>query len=191
MVEDKLLMAEKRLEEIAKKIKKCKICRQNKVGLPVPGEGNVRAKIVFIGEAPGKEEAKTGRPFVGRAGKLLRSLIVEAGLKETEVFITSPVKYFPEHVTPTLEEINHGRVHLQDQLDIIMPAIVVLLGRVAALAVLKKNVEIAKDHGKIFEENGIKYFISYHPAAPLHSPKTKIELIKDFKKLKKLISYGK
>jgi uracil-DNA glycosylase len=178
---------QKALEKIAEEIKKCRICRKDKVGLPVPGEGNANADIVFIGEAPGKEEAKTGRPFVGRSGKLLRSLIKEAGLKEADVFITSPVKYLPKHVTPTPAEVAHGRKHLQKQFAVIEPKIIVLLGRVAVLAVLEKNILIAKEHGKIIKQDGKQYLLAYHPAAPLYSPKLREELVKDFKKLKKII----
>jgi DNA polymerase len=154
----------------------------------VSGEGSPEAKIVFIGEAPGKEEAKTGRPFIGRSGKLLRQLINETGLSENEVFITSPVKYLPEYVTPTPEDVAHGRVHLMEQFKIIEPKVVVLLGRVAALAVLEKDISVAKERGTVVEKDGLKYLMTYHPAAPLYSPKVKAELLKDFEKLKTLIS---
>jgi DNA polymerase len=179
---------QKALDKIARKIAACKICQQGKVGLPVPGEGNAAADIVFIGEAPGKEEAKTGRPFIGRSGKLLRQLINETGLSENEVFITSPVKYLPEYVTPTPEDVAHGRVHLMEQFKIIEPKVVVLLGRVAALAVLEKDISVAKERGTVVEKDGLKYLMTYHPAAPLYSPKVKAELLKDFEKLKTLIS---
>ncbi len=175
------------LEQIALQISRCRICKKDKIGVAVPGEGNPDADIIFIGEAPGKEEAKTGRPFIGRAGKLLRSLIAEAGLKEKAVFITSPVKYLPKHVTPTPEEVAHGRKHLMQQFAVIEPKVVVLLGRVAALAVLEQNISVAKEHGKVVEKDGIKYLLAYHPAAPLYAPKVKAEIVKDFLKLKKLV----
>jgi DNA polymerase len=176
------------LDNIAQQIERCKMCKQNKIGKAVPGEGSSDADVVFIGEAPGKNEANTGRPFIGRAGKLLRTLIAEAGLKDDDVFITSPVKRLPVYVTPTEEDIAHGRKHLNKQLDIIKPKIVVLLGRVAALALLNKNISVAKEHGTIIEQDGRKYLIAYHPAAPLYSPKLRDEIMKDFKKLKKLIA---
>lgn len=176
------------LEKISKQISKCKICQKDKIGLPVPGEGSPNAQIVFVGEAPGKKEAATGKPFIGPAGKLLRGLLADSGIKDSEVFITSPVKYLPKHVTPTPEEIAHGRTHLNDQLKVIQPKLVVLLGRVACLAVLEQNCSIAEDHGKIIKASGINYFLSYHPAAPLYSPKLRQVLAKDFKKLKRLIS---
>jgi uracil-DNA glycosylase family 4 len=176
-----------RLEKIAEEIEACKICKAGKIGRAVPGEGNADADIVFLGEAPGKKEAESGRPFIGPAGKVLRGLIKDAGLKDENVYITSPVKYLPKYVTPTPKDIKHGKKHLQKQLDIIQPKIVVLMGRVAALAMLNKNVSIAKEHGKIIKQDGITYLITYHPAAPLYSPKVREELVKDFKILKKLI----
>lgn len=175
------------LDKIAKQIQNCKICKKDKVGLPVPGEGDPDADIVFIGEAPGKNEAATGRPFIGRAGKLLRALIAEVGLKDEEVFITSPVKYLPVYITPRPEDIEHGRTHLFKQFAIIEPKIVVLMGNVASQAVLHEKFFIGKDHGKIIKKDGITYIISYHPAAPLYNPKLRDELKKDFMKLKALI----
>lgn len=175
------------LDNIAQEIVRCRICKTDKVGVAVPGEGNPDADIIFIGEAPGKEEAKTGKPFIGRAGKLLRSLINDIGLSDAKVFITSPVKYLPKHVTPTVAEIAHGRIHLLKQFEIIQPKMVVLLGRVAALAVLGRNISVAKEHGKVVAKDGINYLLAYHPAAPLYDPKVKAEITKDFKKIKKLV----
>ncbi len=181
---------QERLDTIAKEIEQCELCKVNKIGLAVPGEGSPNAGVVFIGEAPGKEEAKTGRPFVGRSGKVLRTLIAALGYKEQEVFITSPVKRLPVHVTPTEEEIDHGRIHLDAQLDIIAPKVVVMLGRVAGVALLKQNFSIGRDHGKFIEDRGRTYFLTYHPAAPLYSPSIKPELVKDFNKLKKFLKNG-
>lgn len=175
------------LEKIGDEIRGCRICKKGKIGVAVVGEGNCNADIVFIGEAPGKQEAESGRPFIGRAGKVLRGLIAEVGLKESDVYITSPVKYLPVYVTPTPEDVVHGRSHLKKQLEIIEPKVVVLLGRVAVLALLEKNVQISKFHGTIEVKDGISYAIMYHPAAPLYNPNVRPELVKDFKKLKKLI----
>jgi len=185
----KLTIAQKQkaLEVIAKEIEVCKICRKDKIGVSVPGEGSANADIVFIGEAPGKQESVIGRPFIGRAGKVLRGLIAEVGLKDKDVYITSPVKYLPSYVTPTPEDVAHGRIHLRKQLDVIDPKVVVLLGRVAVLALLEKNVSIGKVHGAIEEKDGITYAIMYHPAAPLYNPNVRVDLVKDFKRLKRLI----
>jgi len=184
------LKKQKELNAIADEIKSCQVCRKDKVGLPVPGEGRPDADIVFIGEAPGKQEAASGRPFIGRAGNVLRGLIREIDLNEYEVFITSPVKYLPVHVTPTPAEVAHGRIHLFEQFDIIQPKVIVLLGRIAALAVLEKDISVAQEHGKTIEKDGRTYFITYHPAAALYSPKIMIPLKEDFKMLKKIITRG-
>ena len=179
---------ERALAKIEREIRACKICRKDKVGVPVPGEGSANAKVVFIGEAPGKKESVVGKPFIGPSGKFLRQLIAAAGLKDSEIFITSPVKYLPKHVTPKPAEIEHGKIHLFRQLQVIKPKFVVLLGRVACLAVLGQNCSIANDHGKIIGSKGVSYFLSYHPAAALHSPGLRSVLARDFKKLKKLTS---
>ncbi|GIW61980.1 MAG: uracil-DNA glycosylase [Patescibacteria group bacterium] len=174
------------LDAIAKEIEQCDLCKIGKSGKPVPGEGNPDADIAFIGEAPGRVESETGRPFVGRSGQLLRSLIREIGLQEKEVYITSPVKYLPNRGTPTSEDIAHGREHLLKQLNIIHPKIVVLLGRVAAEGVLQKRVSVVKEHGKIIEDkDGIKYFLTYHPAAALRFPKKFLSSLReDFQKIR-------
>ncbi len=179
---------QKALDKIAKQIESCEICQQKKSGKAVPGEGNPDADIVFMGEAPGKTEAQTGRPFVGRSGKLLRSLITQAGLKEEDVFITSPVKYLPDRGTPTSQDIKHGRIHLKKQLEIIRPKVVVLLGRVAAEGALEKKVAVMKDHGKVIEvKDSVKYFLTLHPAVVLRFQKNKQLLLDDFITLKSLL----
>lgn len=191
------------LAQTTDEILNCRFCNQHKKGELVPGEGNSRAKIVFVGEAPGKEEIKTGRPFVGRAGKVLHELLAAAGLKAEEVYITSAVKYLPKtYVTPKPIDINHGRKHLDAQLAAIKPKVIVVLGNTAAVSLLGEKLPgekphagklastklaISKLHGTITEQDGYQYFFSYHPAAPLYSPKLRAIMIKDFKKLKQLI----
>lgn len=176
------------LKKIAREIEKCRICKKDTIGRAVPGEGNSDAKIVFIGEAPGRKEAETGRPFIGRSGQLLRSLIKEVGLKEKDIYITSPVKYLPKRGTPSASNIAHGKVHLDKQLAVVKPKIVVLLGTTAQKALLVKLYPILKEHGKIIIEEKGKYFITLHPAAVLRFPKYKSLFRSDFKKLKKLIN---
>jgi len=179
------------LEKIAAEIRVCKICQKDKIGMAVPGEGNADADIAFIGEAPGKKEAETGRPFIGRAGKLLRGLLADIGIKDADVYITSPVKYLPVYVTPNEADIAHGRIHLFKQLDIIQPKVVVLMGNTAMLAVLQEKFSVAEQHGTIIERGGMAYFLSYHPAAPLYAPKLREVIKADFLKLKKLVRKSK
>jgi uracil-DNA glycosylase len=180
---------QKALDKIAQEIEDCKICKVGKNGKAVPGEGNPDAEVVFIGEAPGRQEAVSGRPFIGRSGQLLRSLIRSIGMDDVkDVYITSPVKYLPDRGTPTSQDIAHGRIHLMKQFAVIQPKVVMLLGRVAAEGVLEKNVFVSKEHGAVIEEkDGIKYFLTYHPAAALRFPnKFKALLQEDFQTLKKI-----
>lgn len=178
---------QKQLDRIASDIKLCRICRSGKSGKAVPGEGNPDAEIIFIGEAPGRKEAETGRPFVGRSGQLLRNLIRETGLIEEEVFITSPVKYFPDRGTPTTTDIKHGRKHLFKQIDVINPKFIVLLGNVACKGVLGETIPVLSNHGRIIIREGKTYFITLHPAAVLRFPKYLPTIKSDFKKLRSLI----
>jgi DNA polymerase len=179
-----------KLNKIAKEIENCEVCKIGKIGKAVPGEGNPDAKIVFLGEAPGKTEAQTGRPFVGRSGKLLREEIKKAGLLESEVYITSPVKYLPKRGTPTSSDILHGKAHLKKQLEVIEPKIVVLLGSVAAQGALSEKIAVLKRRGEIIEKDGIKYLATLHPAAVLRFPtKYKKMFEEDFRLLKKLSSF--
>lgn len=176
-----------KLEKIAAEIRRCEVCKNNKSGLSVPGEGNPNAKVLFLGEAPGKQEAASGRPFIGRSGQLLRSLIRQIGLDEKRIFITSVVKYLPDRGTPSRSDILHGRVHLEKQLSIIEPKLVVLLGSVASQGMLDGKYPINKSHGTIIKKDGRKLFLTFHPAAALRFPPLKKLLEEDFKKLKGLI----
>jgi DNA polymerase len=178
----------KELSKIADEIEKCSACREWGTGKPVPGEGNPDATIVFIGEAPGREEARTGRPFVGRSGRLLRSMISGIGLAEEDVYITSPVKYLPLRGTPSRENIFHSRTHLLKQLSIIHPEIVVLLGSTACLALLDRKAGLTKEHGSVVREKGITYFLTYHPAYAMRFPAGKQEFLRDFRELARMIA---
>ncbi len=178
------------LENIAEEIRKCDECKIDRVGKAVVGEGSADADVVFIGEAPGKTEAATGRPFVGRSGKLLRTLIRNIGLFEEEVFITSPVKYLPVYVTPKPSDIVHGMKHLNKQLDVIRPKVIVLLGSTAIQGVLDKKLPTLKVHGTTVKENSRTYFITIHPAAAIRFQKYRPLIEEDFRKLKKILQKG-
>lgn len=177
-----------KLRLITEAIGKCEVCKESKIGLAVPGEGNPDGKLVFIGEAPGRKEAATGRPFIGRSGQLLRKMIREILALDDikDVFITSPVKYLPKHGTPRPSEIAHGRIHLLDQLNIIEPEIIVLMGNVAIRGVLNEELPVKSNHGKVIESNGKKYFLTLHPAAGIRFPQLKALIEDDFHKLSAL-----
>lgn len=179
------------LEKIAAEIRACRLCKKGGLGKAVPGEGNPDARIIFIGEAPGSEEAKIGRPFIGRSGKFLREMIRKTGLDEAEVFITSPVHYLPSRGTPSKEMIIHGRKHLREQLSVIKPELAVLLGNTACIAMLDRKIEISKMHGAVVENDGRKYFITFHPAYAMRFPDGKRRFLRDFSELKKIIQAGR
>jgi uracil-DNA glycosylase family 4 len=181
---------EQALNEIAAEIRACRPCKKGGVGKAVPGEGNPEARVVFVGEAPGKEEAKIGRPFIGRSGKFLRKMIHELGLEEHEVFITSPGHYLPIRGTPTKEMLIHGREHLFKQLSVIKPKFVVLLGNSACVAMLDSRMEISRSHGTIIEKEGRKYFITFHPAYAMRFPAGKKLFIRDFSELGRILKAG-
>ncbi len=176
-----------KLQKIAQEIESCSECRRNKSGKAVVGEGSPDAKVMFIGEAPGRNEATTGRPFIGRSGKLLREAIRGLDLREEDVYITSPVKYLPDYITPTDEDIFHGMTHLSKQIEIINPKVLVLLGRVAVRGVLGDKMMISKKHGEFVQKESRTYFISYHPAAAIRFQKFRQVFLDDFKKIKTAI----
>jgi uracil-DNA glycosylase family 4 len=153
-----------RLMDAALVICACRLCRKGGSEMQVPGEGTADFPIMFVGEAPGKEEAKIGRPFVGRSGAFLRRMIREAGMEEGQVFITSPVHYLPDSGKPSPGMIEHGATHLRKQVEAIKPRLVVLLGKSACRALLGRSIEIAKQHGTVIEQDGISFLISFHPA---------------------------
>src|SRR4030095_15580275 len=151
-------MSSGELERIAGEIERCAECKKGKSGLAVPGEGDPDARIMLIGEAPGATEARTGRPFVGRAGKFLDKVLARSGIERRSVFITSPVKYFPGKRAPDEEEIRHGFKHLSAQIEAIDPKVIVLMGRVAMKAVFPDlEVKITERHGELLEKDGRTY----------------------------------
>ena len=174
---------EEELQQVAREIEACSACKVGTKGKAVPGEGNPDAKIVFVGEAPGRQEAVTGKPFIGKSGQLLRTAIRSSGLSEDAVFITSVGKYLPTAGTPSASQIAHGTLHLQKQLAIIKPKVIVLLGAVAVKGVLGEKLSIASLHGKICEKEGVAYFITFHPAAGLRFPPLRHLFLQDFSTL--------
>ncbi len=163
--------------------------------LPVIGEGSHFAKIMFVGEAPGRNEAKTGRPFCGAAGKILDWLLEGAGIKREEVYVTNIVKDRPpQNRDPLPEEIEIYGPFLDRQIEIIQPQVIATLGRYAMGYIMQRfnlSLElepISKAHGKIYEATAsygkIKIIPLYHPAVAVYNSHTKDILAKDFELLK-------
>lgn len=176
----------KQLEALHQEIEKCKKCPLHETrNNAVPGEGPYDASILFVGEAPGAREDELGRPFVGRSGSLLTEMIESIGLSREEVFITSILKSRPpKNRTPNQTEIKACRPYLVQQIELINPKVVVLLGGVA-ISSLIGPWKVSEAHGKFYDGNGYAYFITYHPAAALRFPRVKNSLLEDFHILKK------
>ncbi len=155
----------------------------------VPGEGSSNADIMFIGEAPGAVEDKTGRPFVGPAGKFLDVLLQSIDLKREDVFITNTVKCRPpENRDPSDEEKKAFSPWLKAQIEFVNPKVFVPLGRHALTGFLP-NVTIGNVHGKIFKraKDGRAIFAMYHPAVALYNGSYREVLLKDMQNLKEFL----
>ncbi len=135
------------------------------------GDGDLRARLMFIGEGPGAEEDRTGLPFVGRAGELLTRIIQAIGMERAQVYIANIVKCRPPgNREPQPDEVAACRGYLEAQIDAIRPLVVVALGRVAAQTLLGNNTPIGKMRGQWFEVRGVPVMVTYHPAALLRNP---------------------
>lgn len=155
------------------------------------GEGNPDARVVFIGEAPGKKEDETGRPFVGPAGKVLDQLLESIGLDRTDVYITSILKYRPpNNRDPLPAEKDAFWPYLQAQLEAINPMLVVTLGRHSANCFLPE-LRIGQAHGKPHKAGKWTILPLYHPAVALYNNTMRKVLYEDFAKLQTMISKTK
>jgi len=176
-------------EQLIQNIKNCTKCglckgRNN----AVPGEGSYGAEIMFIGEGPGAEEDKQGRPFVGAAGKLLTQLIESIGLSREKVFIANVVKCRPPgNRDPLPEEITACWPYLEQQIKIIKPKLIVTLGR-HSMGRFLRDLKISEVHGQPKRASGLwqsrqVYLPLYHPAVALYDPNKRVVLFEDFKKI--------
>ncbi len=170
------------LEESIKGCNKCKLCktRQNIVF----GTGNKQAKLMFIGEGPGADEDRLGEPFVGRAGKLMNLAFETLGIDRNQVYIANVVKCRPPgNRNPEEDEAVACLDYLRNQVILVQPEIIVLLGSVALKNILGKEYGITASRGKWVEKKGIKYMPTWHPAALLRDETKKIDFIKDLQKV--------
>ncbi len=172
------------LKEIEKSIKSCTKCRLYKTATnAVPGEGNPNSQLVFIGEAPGETEDQTGRPFVGRAGRLLETLLAKIGYKREDVWIGNIIKHRPpQNRDPLPDEILACQPYLAEQLKIMSPKLIVTLGRFA-LSHFYSDGKISRDKGNLIQTAKFSVFPVYHPAAALRSPQMYKDLENDFLKI--------
>ena len=168
------------LEEESKQCKKCKLCQtRNNV---VFGTGNKEADLMFIGEGPGADEDAQGEPFVGKAGKLMNMAFDVIGLKREDVYIANIVKCRPpSNRNPEDDEAIACLNYLRNQVILVKPKIIVLLGSVALKNILGKEYGITASRGKWIEKKGILYLPTFHPAALLRDETKKIDFIKDLK----------
>ena len=172
------------LEESIKGCNKCKLfsTRQNIVF----GVGNKNTKIMFIGEGPGADEDRLGEPFVGRAGKLMDKAFQIVRINRDEIYITNIVKCRPPgNRNPEEDECQACMNYLRNQVMLIKPQMIVLLGSVALKHILGKEYGITASRGKWVEKKGIKYMPTWHPAALLRDETKKIDFIKDLMQVMK------
>ena len=174
------------LEKISQQVKECKNCELCITRThSVPGEGNYNADVMFVGEAPGRNEDLKGKPFVGAAGKKLTLALEEAGIARNDVYITNTVKCRPpNNRVPSKIEKEKCQEYIKNEIQIIKPKIICVLGNTAFGSILGGN-EITKHRGKIARKDDQLYFITIHPAATIYNQ----ELIKILKEdIKKLFS---
>jgi uracil-DNA glycosylase family 4 len=170
------------LEEVVKQCRKCRLCETRKN--VVFGVGNREADIMFIGEGPGADEDAQGEPFVGKAGKLMNMAFDMLGIKREEVYIANIVKCRPpNNRNPQDDEAENCLNYLRNQVILVKPKIIVLLGSVALKNVLGKEYGITASRGKWLERKGILYMPTWHPAALLRDENKKIDFIKDLKQV--------
>jgi uracil-DNA glycosylase len=178
----------RQFSELSYRIRNCTRCGLcNERTNAVTGEGSLNARVFFIGEAPGRNEDITGRPFCGAAGKILDLGLEAAGMKRQEVFITSVVKCRPpKNRNPKPEEMESCRPFLDSQLRIINPAIIVLLGNFG-LRQFFEGMSITESRGKLLQKEGRSFFPIFHPAAIIYKRSNMDIYISDFRKLKEIL----
>ncbi len=173
------------LERIRADIGDCTRCRLHKQRTHIVyGVGNPKAEMVFVGEAPGRDEDIQGIPFVGRAGQLLTRILEAMGLRRDEVYICNVIKCRPpENRNPERDEIATCAPFLLRQLGVIAPKVIVCLGNVAAQTLLGSNQSIAHFRGQWYDYHGSRLIVTYHPAYLLRNPGAKPEVWKDLQKV--------
>ncbi len=168
------------LEKACESCKKCELYKTRNKN--VFGVGDKKARILFVGEGPGAEEDRLGEPFVGRAGKLLDTMLASIGIDRSQIYIANIVKCRPpQNRDPSPEEQIACTPWLDAQIELIDPAMIVCLGRIAAGYLIKKDFKITAEHGHWFTYNGRRITAIYHPAALLRDPSKRGDTFEDLR----------
>jgi DNA polymerase len=173
--------------DIGADCRRCKLCTLGRSQI-VFGVGNPKARLMFVGEAPGEEEDKRGEPFVGRAGQLLTKIIEAIGLTREQVYIANVIKCRPPgNRNPEGDEVEQCEPFLFRQIDIIQPRVIVPLGKFAAQSLLKTMDPITRLRGRQFDYRGAALIPTFHPAYLLRNPSAKREVWEDMKKVRAIL----
>lgn len=177
-----------RLEDVRLKVTSCTDCDLCKTRInAVAGKGNPNAKIMFVGEAPGRTEDQRGEPFVGSAGKILTSILEKHGIPRDSIYITNVVKCRPpNNRVPSEKERQTCMKYLQNEIKIINPKIVCVLGNTASNSILGQG-EITKNHGQAVKKDGRTYFLTFHPAATIYNQKLAAVMDSDIEEMIKIL----
>ena len=178
------MSAEEILAQVAREVSQCTRCELHRTRKnAVAGEGPANAEIMLIGEGPGFHENEQGRPFVGAAGKFLEELLAQAGLKRSDVWIGNVVKCRPPgNRDPLPAELSECDDYLERQIKAINPKIIITLGRFS-MAKFVSSAKISAEHGQMRKVGNRFVIPMYHPAAALHQPKWRPQILADFSKL--------
>ncbi len=182
--------ARQKLESIHHGIRRCLKCRLHESREhAVPGEGPADARCMFIGEAPGAREDECGRPFVGMAGSFFDELMGNVGIDRGSVYLTSVIKCRPpKNRNPRADELATCiPAWLRDQIDVVDPEIIVVLGGVAFKALFDEDAPLKDVHGTVRERDGRRWLITYHPASAMRFPDPKQRIYADFRTLAKML----
>ncbi|NPA55912.1 MAG: uracil-DNA glycosylase [Epsilonproteobacteria bacterium] len=177
-------------EELKQLVSNCRLCPLSHQRTNVVfGEGNLKAQLMLIGEAPGREEDLQGRPFVGRSGEMLTKMLKNVlALDRSEVYIANIIKCRPPfNRDPNMEEIENCKHYLIKQIEIIQPKLIVTLGRVAFSALLNDTTPITKARGKVYSFMGIKVIPTFHPSYLLRNPSKKRDALEDLNFIKRFL----
>jgi DNA polymerase len=173
--------------DIGADCRRCKLCTLGRSQI-VFGVGNPKARLMFVGEAPGEDEDRKGEPFVGRAGQLLTKIIEAIGMTRDQVYIANVIKCRPPgNRNPEPDEVASCEPFLFRQIDVIQPKVIVPLGKFAAQSLLKTMDPITRLRGRQFDYRGAVLIPTFHPAYLLRNPSAKREVWEDMKKVRAIL----